>query len=170
MSLFVRHVLTSEIAWTTSTEAGRTITTLAHVSCPTWMTRIPIRTSLASWCSALSDARSSSAYAQQWGNYTPTITLPASTPTTPPATVVTATSAIDAQVTAPSKFMNYAGCYSDSPARSMSFLMWTGNSTTTIQGCVAACANAGYTVSGIEFGTEVSYDAPSVRLWLTHMG
>jgi hypothetical protein len=51
--------------------------------------------------------------------------------------------------------MNYAGCYTDSPARSLANLIWTGNSSTTIQGCVGACANAGYTVAGIEYGNQV---------------
>jgi hypothetical protein len=91
-------------------------------------------------------------YASLWSGYTgPTATIDIPKPTPTP---VKGSSAINAKVTNPASFMNYAGCYTDSPNRSLSKLNWSGNTSTTVEDCVAGCVNGGYTVAGIEVGTE----------------
>jgi hypothetical protein len=50
--------------------------------------------------------------------------------------------------------MTYAGCYSDSVART---LPYSAGSSSTMTGptCATTCASLGYSIAGIEYGDEV---------------
>jgi hypothetical protein len=55
---------------------------------------------------------------------------------------------------AAAKTYTYAGCYSDSGARAITNNIWSGNLNATVESCVGACAARGYTVAGLESGTD----------------
>jgi hypothetical protein len=91
-------------------------------------------------------------YDSKWGSYSGPrgeVDIPKPRPQ-----VLTNSTAINPYVTNPANNMKYAGCFTDSPARSLATLKWSGNTTSTIAGCVGACANSGFTVAAVEFGTE----------------
>jgi hypothetical protein len=87
-------------------------------------------------------------YQALWGSYPgPWATIDTPQPT--PSSV--------ASVTPPgaaAKTYTYAGCYSDSGARAITNNIWSGNLNATVESCVGACAARGYSVAGLESGTD----------------
>jgi hypothetical protein len=51
--------------------------------------------------------------------------------------------------------MTYAGCYSDSAARTLPYFAGASSSQTG-QTCSSTCASLGYSIAAIEYGSEVS--------------
>ncbi|THX47596.1 hypothetical protein D6D11_06372 [Aureobasidium pullulans] len=49
--------------------------------------------------------------------------------------------------------MTFAGCYTDSGTRTLNTMIYESSSN-TIDMCTAACVNAGYSVAGMEYGTQ----------------
>ncbi|THZ38116.1 hypothetical protein D6C90_06505 [Aureobasidium pullulans] len=49
--------------------------------------------------------------------------------------------------------MTFAGCYTDSGTRTLNTMIYE-SSLNTIDMCTAACVNAGYSVAGMEYGTQ----------------
>jgi hypothetical protein len=49
--------------------------------------------------------------------------------------------------------MTFAGCYTDSSIRTLSTLIYDSTSN-TIEMCTAACSKAGYSIAGMEFGSQ----------------
>jgi hypothetical protein len=88
-------------------------------------------------------------YQAKWGNYTgPYATL---VPVQPTPTNVAAVSLVSPT---PAPAWNYQGCYNDSSTRAILNNLWSGNSNATVETCVNACAGKGYTVAGLESGTD----------------
>jgi hypothetical protein len=88
-------------------------------------------------------------YKKLWGKYSgPFGTVDTPQPTPSPVAKVTPTGA------APQPTYTYAGCYSDSNARAITNNIWSGNANASVETCVGACAARGYTVAGLESGTD----------------
>ncbi|KAI4843157.1 hypothetical protein E4T44_06211, partial [Aureobasidium sp. EXF-8845] len=49
--------------------------------------------------------------------------------------------------------MTYAGCYTDSGSRTLATLVYDSPSN-TIEKCTTACANAGFSIAGMEYGSQ----------------
>ncbi|KAJ9116456.1 hypothetical protein QFC22_004898 [Naganishia vaughanmartiniae] len=46
------------------------------------------------------------------------------------------------------------GCFQDNNDRVLPYQAWSGNSATTVESCSAQCASSGYSIAGVEYGTE----------------
>ncbi|THV93191.1 WSC-domain-containing protein [Aureobasidium pullulans] len=59
----------------------------------------------------------------------------------------------DSQKTVYAGNMTFAGCYTDSGTRTLATMVYDSPSN-TIEKCTTACANAGYTIAGMEYGSQ----------------
>jgi len=50
--------------------------------------------------------------------------------------------------------ITYIGCYADAPARDLGTLQWSGINTNTVESCVTACYNAGFSYAGVQAGSQ----------------
>lgn len=90
-------------------------------------------------------------YQKLWGNYSgPSAGLSPVQPT--PVNVANVT--ISSLGTATPAVWKYQGCYNDSSARAISDNLWQANANATVESCVSTCASKGYTVAGLESGTD----------------
>ncbi|RDW66140.1 E set [Coleophoma cylindrospora] len=84
-------------------------------------------------------------------------TSSSSTKVTTSSTVATATG-LPAGVTALPTGWKYAGCYTEGTGGRALLNGQTGGATNTVENCVSTCLGLGYTIAGVEYGSECYCD------------